>query len=304
MLTTPFVVGAYAAETDPRDTWYRALADLEWVRGIEIPWPGDLDERAHLLGAWVPKHWDSCVITAIPGTMVRMGPDPERGLASPSAQGRGRALADMRELREGLSRLNEAVGGPVARWIHVHSAPREIASAAAFEDSLGEILSWDWSGATPVVEHCDRWVPGQAPQKGFLSVEDEVAVAATVGTGVSLNWGRSALEERRAGVVPEHVRTVVEGGALRGLMFSGAGPGDCALGAAWEDLHLPMHEDEPASAMDAAAVGESIRALSGAKPEYVGAKIQAVPGWDVEDRVAAVTRIRRAVLAGASEEMQ
>lgn len=293
----PYVVGAYAAEPAPREAWYEALADQAWVAGLEIPWPGDLAENASWLARYLPARFDSTVITAIPGTMVRMGSDSVRGLASPDAEGRGRALADIAELRDGVARLCDATGFAAVRWVHLHSAPRQVADAAALAASLEELSGWDWCGATPVIEHCDRFVAGQVPQKGFLPFEEELQVAAGANTGVSINWGRSAIEARSSSVVAEQIAAASARGLLRGVMFSGAGEAENYFGQPWEDLHLPLTADEPTSLLDDAEVRRCAKAWGDNAPAYVGAKIQARAEWDVERRLAAARRAYD-VLAG------
>src|SRR5438034_923832 len=72
--------------------------------------------------------------------------------------------------------------------------------ADAFRRSLDELRAWDWRGAALSVEHCDAFVPGQAPAKGFLALGAEIdAIRASHGAtpvGVAVNWGRSAIEAR------------------------------------------------------------------------------------------------------------
>jgi hypothetical protein len=66
------------------------------------------------------------------------------------------------------------------RWLaqEVHSAPTQggdaTASAASLKTSLLELLTEDWSGAQIVVEHCDAFVAAHPPQKGFLTLEQEL----------------------------------------------------------------------------------------------------------------------------------
>ena len=67
-------------------------------------------------------------------------------------------------------------------------------------------MGWDWSGATLVVEHCDKYIPEQNPEKGFLSLESEIDIVAEVGIGIHLNWGRSVVKGRCA-------QAAIEGGA-------------------------------------------------------------------------------------------
>ena len=291
-MDTPFIVGAYAAETAKRDDWYRALADQSWISGLELPVPGDLLGDQSWLLAHIPTHWDHMVVTDIPRTMQRLASVPDAGLASPSLQGRSQGMADVREVRDAVARLADSLGRQSVAWVELHSAPTGRADAQALADSLAEVAQWDWSGAALVIEHCDAYIDGQAPEKGFLDVSAEIQAVQCTGVGITVNWGRSAIEGRSGATVLRHVDDISRAHLLAGVMFSGAGAQETDLGPAWADLHLPMTEDLPGSLLDASAIADTLNAVhNGHQPAYVGAKIQALAHWNVDRRLAAVQRI-------------
>src|SRR5262249_52879340 len=153
-------------------------------------------------------------------------------------------------------------------------------------DSLREIRGWDWHGAKLAIEHCDAYVTGQPPQKGFLTVREELdALKATHDTrtpaGLVLNWGRSAIEGRSAATALAHAREAEASGLLVGLMFSGACAQDAVYGD-WQDTHAPF---APAFGIRHAAEHSELTAeraiewLRAAGPglDILGFKIQPLP---------------------------
>ena len=128
-----------------------------------------------------------------------------------------------------------------------------------------------------LLEHCDAEMPGRAPQKGWLGLEQEIdalhALAAPI--GIVLNWGRSAIEFQDADRVVEHVRMAHDAGLLKAIVFSGASDQAGAYGEPWQDGHLPfsssaVSDGDPVSLMNE----ERTRAaLSGWQPDWVGAKL-------------------------------
>jgi len=101
-----------------------------------------------------------------------------------------------------------------------------------------------WCGATLVIEHCDKYIPEQNPEKGFLSLESEIDVVSEAGIGIHLIWGRSAVEGRSADTAYERVLEAGKRGVLDGIIFSGAGPEVTQYGYPWIDGHLPAQADE------------------------------------------------------------
>ena len=302
--TTPFL-GAYAmapADSAEQRAFYAALAHLP-VGGLELPVPADGTSDEHPgWGEPVPTSWD-LLATCIPTVMGRLGGQPAYGLASLDEAGRASALADVRRGADLGVRIADRDGRRRVVAIQVHSAPGpRLGSGDALSRSLEEILGWDLAGAEVLVEHCDALVPGQAAAKGFLSLEDEIAaVRRVVGdragdlgappAGLSINWGRSAIEGRSARTAVEHVAAAAEAGLLGAVVLSGATDVESTWGPAWGDAHIPPRGDSPAleassdSLLDAATVRATLEAAG--TTCRVAVKISVRPtGADVATRLA------------------
>ncbi|MER6528595.1 DUF4862 family protein [Streptomyces sp. NPDC001508] len=240
-----YVLGAYPAEpegTDDKREFYRRLADIPGIGGLEVPFtplrhgPGELRMPSRL-----PEHWH-LVLTALPATVAATGMDPCFGLASADDCGRAAALAVHREMRDTVHRLAHQYGPGTVRAVLVHSAPGT-AEPAALARSLAELATWDWAGARLLVEHCDAPRPGRRPAKGYLTLPQELQAIEAAGDdsiGLLVNWGRSVLEERSEEGAVRHLRQAAFAGRLAGLVFSGVAATGTAYGEPWSDGHLPV----------------------------------------------------------------
>ena len=295
-MALPFILGAYASHPAPEleADYYRLLAEQPWVSGVEIPYPGQLATQGEVLASHLAAHWDFNTITAIPGTMQNVWKNENFGLASPDEAGRSAALDFTRALRDDLAALCERAGRQLVARVQLHSAPTRLAQADAFKRSLAEVATWDWCGATLVIEHCDKYVPEQNPEKGFLSLESEIDVVSEVGIGIHLNWGRSAVEGRSADTAYEHVLEAGMRGVLDGIIFSGAGPEETQYGYSWIDGHLPAQADEPTSLMDEAEIARCAQGAIAGGAKYLGAKVCVPKDASLEQRLAMLTNIYRA----------
>lgn len=304
------ILGAYVSlprGKEEQERYYRLLAQVPGVRGLELPFADDLGGAGGT--AWLATQlaptWDRNVVTAIPGTMQRVRGYGSFGLASVDAAGRRAALDFTRSVRDGVEALREAAGRDVVACVELHSAPSGAPGAAhhpeAFGESLTEVADWDWGGATLLVEHCDAFVAPDLGVKRMLGIEEEVDVLHALNrpdVRLALNWGRSALEARDASVPLQHVRLARSSGVLHGITFSGAGPEDTRYAKGWVDGHLPLDVDEPGSEMSAEHVRECARAAvePGEDPpaSYLGAKCRVPDEADLPSRVAILTRILKA----------
>ena len=304
----PFVVGAYASmppDAQEQEEYYRLLGEQDWISGAELPFPGDLADLAMLkkLSYMLPDHWTHNTVTAIPGTMKRVWVDPAVGLASRDAGGRAAALEFIRSIRDAVDRLAQLKGENTVSYIELHSAPTAGACADSMRASLEEVLQWQWNGSRLAIEHCDRYIEGQKPEKGFLPVEDEITAAKELGIGIIINWGRSAVEGRDAVTPYSHITQAGDSGMLAGVMFSGAGPAETQYGYSWIDGHLPMAPDGPASLMDAEQIRRCAdRARKAGTVKYLGAKVCVPSGSSLLERLLFLRHIYEAACgAGAGD---
>ncbi|MFJ2960153.1 DUF4862 family protein [Streptomyces sp. NPDC087270] len=293
------LVGAYAALPSlpaDQERFYDGLAGRGIADGLEIPFRDGLGVDIRWLAAQMRGRFTRSVITLIPGTMVRVGATGVFGLASKDEAGRSAALDFLREARVVAEELNQLTGEQSVSALHIHTAPSKTAAREMFARSLDEIAAGApaegaWSTRL-VLEHCDAYAPDVPGEKRFLPLEDEIPVAREAGIGVTVNWGRSAIEAQDPGRPLAQVERLAAEGLLEGVMFSGAGPAGNGYGGAWADAHLPLTEDEPTSLMDADEVRRCLRAAEGAY-SYAGAKIQVPGGATVDERLAMVGRVMR-----------
>ncbi|HEX7806599.1 MAG TPA: DUF4862 family protein [Cellulomonas sp.] len=308
----PFL-GAYALvaglPADDEAHAYAALVDLG-IAGIELP-VASADAGSPWFRRSVHPSWD-LVVTLIPTVMQRLGTDPAYGLASTDADGRRAALDDVAAARDLARRLADDSGRPRVRAVQVNSAPRgDRASVDALARSLDELGGWDFAGATVAIEHCDAPRPGRPFHKGFLELADELTAldGRPAGRfGLTVNWGRSAIEGRSATTPVEHVRAAATAGLLAGVMFSGVtgSPSATAVwGEPWDDGHMAPRGDDPALVSSAESllgpdeIAETLRA-AGPDLGYVGVKVTVrPPDAGVAERVA----VARAALAQVARAM-
>jgi len=248
------VVSAYPlspafANWDPsvEDAVLRGLAQLEGVDALEVPWidgihPHDTDWFL----ANAPEI--ALVITPLPFVMRRLA-TPGYGIASPDEAGRAAALADLRRVAADVATIAERSAARAA-VVELHTSPRAVADADALARSLEEISALDWSGARLVIEHCDAHVPGQIPEKGFLSLDGEIRAIRSSGSdiGLWLNWGRSAIELRDADAVADQIAAAASSGLLDGLVLSGASDRHSDYSGPWIDAHHPFASIDPLAA--------------------------------------------------------
>lgn len=306
------VVGAYAAQpADPasRQDFVRAVLALPSVTGLEITF-GAAVYREDETWLWrLLPQGGRHVITLVGATMEALGRDPRFGLASEDDEGRGAALSLLRAARQAVAVATDDGQRIVA--VEVQSAPSpksgEQGSARRLRDSIVEAAQWDWRGAALVVEHCDA--PGRRPSfaKGFLGLDEELAVLTELEAeglptpvGLAVNWGRSAIEAEGAHGVETHIDQAHRSGLLRGLIFSGASGTDSVYGPAWHDSHVPAAAldasvGEPTSLLTSSRI-ERAAALAGDRLLYDGVKVSVRPkDASVVRRVAHVAAVLAAM---------
>jgi hypothetical protein len=305
-----YYLGAYAASPNHNGwnpaletAFYNALKTLPNVKGLEHPFLGSLhqyDDSWFL--ANIAPDWDY-VFTCIPGIMNALAQNPTFGIASEDDAGRAAALNFMQLACSAIGKLNAYLGRPAVQAIQIQTAPartKAAASKAALLASLRTMTSWDWHGARIVIEHCDAYVPGHTPSKGFLSLQDELDALIELNTttatpsGMVINWGRSVFETRRVDGALEHILAAQAAGLLRGVMFSGVSDKDSEYGA-WRDSHQPPQQSdivphgEPGSWMTEQAMRQCVAACDTSQLVVLGTKIGIRPhNASVEQRIAVI----------------
>jgi len=287
------IVGAYAAapallHSDERaeDIWFSSLRDSPLVGGLELPFINGLHPSGiqRALSLMKPS-WRS-VVTLMPCVWNRLASDAAYGIASSDNSSREKAIKDVSDARTEILKVRDVNGPGAVVAVQVQSGPggqQDNRSLRAFTDSLYEIISWDWDGVVVSVEHCDSHRGVGVPQKGFLSLDEEVAVLAelygstpTV-TGHTLNWARSVIESRDAGTPTRQAESLQKAASLSGVIYSGVSPVPSPYGGAWTDAHLPVANSgegsEPTSLLTVEQMGAVERAAG--SPLYKGVKIAA-----------------------------
>lgn len=225
--------------------YFKALKADPRVMGIELPY---LEDREVYPMEWlkknIPDHW-SFNLTSLPAVMQLAASNPKAGLASTSDPYRKVAIELVQKVQRYAEELQQAFGRPVVRSINFYSSPQNSAgcqqgSKEALQRSLAEIKKISWGSIALNFEHCDAFVPSHPPEKGFLSLEEEIeAFEAVGGIGLVLNWGRSAIETHSVDGPLQHLRQMLVHRLLRGFVFSGCTADPESLYGAWKDRHTP-----------------------------------------------------------------
>jgi hypothetical protein len=299
-MSLKYIVGSYVTsptlfEWDEQKAteYYRGIKTIPDIQGLEHPFWGKLhafDDEWFL--RMIDPQWDHA-LTCVPGTMLNLQQDPTFGLASDSASGREAAVEFIDRARQAALKINTHVERAAVKIVQLHSAPSRLhqhakSSQSALVRSLTEIHTWDWQGAKLVIEHCDAMTENHPAEKGFLSLEEEIAALQKVNEeqavdiGITINWGRSVLEHRDVEGALSHLKVAKEAGLLRGLVFSGCSDQETAWGT-WKDTHMPP---APAAGMQFFAehslmTEENIRCSLVAADlkslDYLGIKIMDLP---------------------------
>ncbi|MBU2510512.1 DUF4862 family protein [bacterium] len=296
-----YIVGAYV--TSPclyswneklEKEFYEGIKSLKQVRGLEHPFWGSLhpfDEKWFLNN--LSAEWD-IVLSCIPGTMNRMADDKHFGLASNSKPGRQNALNFMCEAQKSVEKINSHLNRQAVIAIQIVSAPNRNAvgvsvSGKAFCESLEELCAWDWQGAALIVEHCDAFLGGQEPEKGFLTLKEEIDALHKVrkkhinmDLGIVINWGRSAIECRSEKGPINHIKEAKKANLLKAIMFSGCTDKESPYGI-WKDTHMPPPQEfnnefyAQFSLMTAEQIHNCLQIGDINNLEYFGIKVMALP---------------------------
>jgi hypothetical protein len=248
-----YIVGAYPASPAHRNwdlvlesDFFELLSNDTRIESLELPWLGKI--HPHDV-SWLHNNFPTnlkAVITSIPFVMGQLSKDSNYGLASPSQDSRQKAISDVKVIFEAIKEFDNKTGRKTVSAIEIHTAPREVGNVDSLAKSLAEISNWNWEGTEILIEHCDAFIAGQTPEKGFLSLGQEIAAikSSDSNIGVLINWGRSAIEFRDANRVIEHVELAKDSGLLKGLILSGASDKQGSFGYPWIDAHHPFIASE------------------------------------------------------------
>jgi hypothetical protein len=285
--TAPFVPGA---DRSVEAKFYKELARNPRIRGLEHPCLGG---PGRCIDSWLLEnlapHWE-LLVTTLPAFMLGARENPSLGLASESEQHRAAALRLMKEINSMVHRVNAQLARKAVVAIEIQSAPTRRtlmgqSSSAAFTRSLTELALWDWDGARLVVEHCDAFLPGVRPQKGYLSLGEEIeavlcsnARSEVARIGMCVNWGRSVVEGKSVDTPLTHIRRLRELKLLSGVMFSGATAVKGQYGP-WLDLHAPFAPARGCDHFTAESlltedeVGRTLQVAGVSELDYLGIKL-------------------------------
>ncbi|MFJ2553847.1 DUF4862 family protein [Microbacterium sp. NPDC087591] len=288
------VVGAYAALSaadgpDVAAAFVRAVLAVDGVDGLEIP-----------LGLASDPSWFEWavegrghVVTAVPVLAVRTRAESEFGLASKDRRGRRDAVRVVSRLRDAIAHWR-GEGRDITTLALSSGVPGGDGADARLGESLSEIRSWEWGGVRIAVEHCDAHIGAGTPDKGYLRLEDELAAisrsdgAGDAVCGITINWGRSAIESRDPSGAAAHVD--MAGDRLIGYMLSGVASEAGPYGPAWTDSHTPV-VDAADPAVSILTRERAAQAITPAvlRAAYRGVKTSWRPaGEDISTRVAAL----------------
>jgi hypothetical protein len=308
------LIGAYAAspsatgfDARTEEKFLDAVIGLDGVGGLEIPFLGSLHSQDdtwffdYLVQTQKRRPELRHVMTLIPGVMTRLSKEHHFGLASDDLEGQRLAIEQVKDALQWITRLEQASGSLLFSAIEVHSAPTlgsqgVKSSIGALTRALHQLAEYS-TRQSFWLEHCDAFVPGQAPAKGFLTLDQEMEALSGLPRerfGILINWGRSAIEGRSAQSALSHIKKAQIADRLSCLIFSGATQDDALYGD-WADSHAPF--DTAGSVLSRAATHDALSAAG--EKTVLGLKMQALPKTlSVDERIEFVSRQLRILKSG------
>jgi hypothetical protein len=139
-----------------------------------------------------------------------------------------------------------------------------------------------------IIEHCDAYIAGQEAEKGFMLLENEITAIKHINNkldsdiGISINWGRSAIETRSVSGPLLHIKQASRSGLLKGIIFSGASGNKSPYGQ-WKDTHMPPEQAfnipsyASGSLMTIAQIEKSLQQCDCHQLNFIGGKISLSP---------------------------
>ena len=294
-----YIVGAYA--TSPAlsndkslelDFYHQLIETIPEICGLEIPFFGDEIHRfgSDFLIDILKPEWSN-VLSCIPGTMANLSIDPKYGIASDNNDSRVAAVSMYKKANKIVRKMNDFYGRQSIIAVQIVTAPSVpikgvSSSKSSLWKSMEEILSLDWQDAKVVIEHCDSAILGLPFEKGFLTFEDEVEVLSQLlesqDVGMTINWGRSAIEGHSVNKTIEHINLALEKKLLAGLIFSGVSVKDQLYGS-WKDTHMPFAQSynvdyyEKNSLLTHENISDALNLLDFNSLNYLGIKLLSMP---------------------------
>ena len=326
MIEKGFIVGAYTSspnlfgwDKSLEKEFFEKFNKVDNVRGLEIPFWGESlhpNDDDYFLSLLKPE-WEH-VITCVPGTMKGLELDPWFGLASLNEKSRNNAIEFVNSACRATGKLVNHFNKNCVIAVELTSSPKTLpdaikGDAEKLHESLREICRWDWHGAKLVIEHCDSYSEqNKDPQKGFLTLNDELQIIRRINEeqnvqlGLTINWGRSAIEGRKIDEPEYHVAYASHCGVLSGVMFSGVASNEDSLYGAWRDLHAPpqkafdIQHYEDSSLMSYDNIRNTMNSCEIKEIDYMGIKILPLPSkLPISNRIGinkdAITLIRKAL---------
>jgi hypothetical protein len=326
MIEKGIIVGAYTSspnlygwDKSLEKEFFKKFNEIDNVRGLEIPFWGDSlhpNDDDYFLSLLKPE-WEH-VITCVPGTVKELELDPWFGLASLKEKSRKNAIEFVNSACHATGKLANHFEKNCVIAVELTSSPKTLPNSIKGDveklyESLLEISKWDWRGAKLVIEHCDSYSEeNKEPQKGFLSLNDELQVIKRLNEeqkvqfGLTINWGRSAIEGKKIDEPENHIEYASNCGVLSGVMFSGVSANEDSLYGAWRDQHTPppkafdIQHFEESSLMSYDNIRNTINSLEIEDIDYIGIKLLPLPAdLPVSYRIGinndAITLIRKAI---------
>ncbi|NLA29579.1 MAG: DUF4862 family protein [Propionibacterium sp.] len=289
----------WPTDDDGRVAFVTELVQRDWVGGLELPC---FDSVAWPEGA--PDDLPA-IISGVPGTTSHNAVDPDFGFGSPVEDGRQRALEWARGEAASVAKL--VADGHQIKAVQLHTAPTGKSDPVKVVESLLELATYDWGGVPLWIEHCDAHVEGQAPQKGYLTIAQEIAVleevsakAPQVSWGLVVNWARSAIEGRSAETALEHIKIAAASGWLRHLGFSSCTDVPSPWGEAFADQHVPLAGTSVSAEGSLLGAAEVAAAIAAAGDVSFGLKIALRPAdMPIDRKLAGLDENAALVIANA-----
>ena len=168
------------------------------------------------------------------------------------------------------------------------------------------LLITDYENFDIVVEDLDVPISDillQTPKEIF---EKALTFRNDVQLGLTINWGRSAIEGRNIDEPENHVAYASNCGVLSGVMFSGVASNEDSLYGAWRDLHAPpqkafdIQHYEDSSLMSYDNIRNTMNSCEIKGIDYMGIKLLPLPSTlPISNRIGinkdAITLIRKAL---------